>query len=146
MADAAETDLQDIVRSAVASEAIESAALFIATPGSPTLELAAAAGIEGAALDGLIGAVLDPAHPINRSMADDGPTFDVRPSAPGGPALRSHLPLVGVRNGHSAAMGVLAVSHEGALNAKERQILMGLAEAAAVSIERAQRQGPTVVG
>ena len=39
--------------------------------------------------------VRDPAHPIARTLVDGFATFDVKPMAPGGPALRSHLPLFG---------------------------------------------------
>ena len=92
-------DLDEVVRSAVGVDGIESEAVFVVAPGSPELQLGAAA------------AVADPAHPIRRSMADDGPTFDVRPMNPGGPALRSHLPLLVEHDGRSDAVGVLALAH-----------------------------------
>ena len=112
-------DLGEVARSAVAVEGIESAAVFVLRPGSSDLELAGAAGIEGPALEGLTAAVRNPEHPINRGLADDGPTFDVRPMAPGGPALRSHLPLIAMRDERRVAVGVLAVAHEGSLTAGE---------------------------
>jgi hypothetical protein len=132
-----EADLQAIVRSAVTDGGVESAAVFVLRPGSPALELAAAAGIEGPALDRLISAVQDPAHPITRTLADDGPTFDVKPMNPGGPALRSHLPVVAVRDGRQTTVGVLAVAHEHSLSAHARETLQELANAAGASIERA---------
>jgi signal transduction protein with GAF and PtsI domain len=128
-------ELQDIVRSVVASGGIASAAIFVVKPNSPTLELTAAAGIEGPALDGLIAAVGNPAHPINRAMADDGPTFDVRPMNPGGPALRSHLPLVALRDGRQETVGVLAVAHELPLTEDQRAALVRLAEAAGARVD-----------
>jgi hypothetical protein len=91
-------------------------------PGSANLELAAAAGIEGPPLDGLVAAVQSPMHPIARAMDDTAPTFDVRPMNPGGPALRSHLPLGG--------FGVLAVAHDTSLDQVARDALAELAATA----------------
>jgi hypothetical protein len=135
MARSDDADPQSVVRSAVTDAGVESAALFVVSPNAGDLELVAAAGIEGPARDGLIAAVRNPAHPINRAMTDDGPTFDVRPMNPGGPALRSHLPLVGLRDGRSGVVGVLAVAHENALSADQRATLLRLAEAAAAAID-----------
>ena len=101
---------------------VGSAAIFVPRPGSSALELAAAAGIEGAPLAGLVAAVQNPLHPIARAMHDAGPTFDVHPMNPGGPALRSHLPLGG--------LGVLAVAHETSVGTDERAALERLAATA----------------
>ena len=129
-----EANLDEIARSAIAIDGIASAAIFVLRPGSPDLELAGAAGIEGPPLAGLIAAVRNPEHPIKRSLADDGPTFNVQPMAPGGPALRSHLPLLAQRDGRRVAVGVLAVAHEARLTADAERELGGLARAAAGSI------------
>jgi hypothetical protein len=127
-------DLEQVVRTAVDGE-IASAAIFVANPASATLELAAAAGIEGPARDGLVAAVRNPAHPISRAMTDDGPTFDVPPMNPGGPALRSHLPLFRVTDDRREALGVLAVAHDRALDADARARLEALADRAARAID-----------
>jgi hypothetical protein len=116
------TDLDDIVRAAIEVADIESAAIFVASHESPAVTLAAAAGIEGPPLDGLVAAVQNPAHPIALAMDDSEPTFDVRPMNPGGPALRSHLPL--------GRRGVLAVAHNASLDAAARSSLAGLAATA----------------
>ena len=129
-----EANLQETARSAVAVDGVESAAVFVLRRGSPDLELAGAAGIEGPPLAGLIAAVRNPEHPIKRSLADDGPTFNVQPMAPGGPALRSHLPLIALRDGRQVAVGVLAVAHQESLTADAKRKLSGLATAAAGSI------------
>jgi len=126
-------EIQDIVALVVAGGVIESAAIFVVRPGSNELTLAAAAGIEGPARDGLVAAVRNPAHPIVRALTDDGPTFDVQPMNPGGPALRSHLPLVAPGPGDRSIVGVLAVSHDRALTAEERATLEHLAAAAAAA-------------
>ena len=126
-------ELDQLVQRALGVGDVESAALFVAAPGSSDLRLASAAGIDGPALDGLIAAVRDPRHPIVRSLTDPGPTFDVRPMNPGGPALRSHLPV------HSAIGGacVLAVAHASSLGGPERAALIDLADAAAAHLEAA---------
>jgi hypothetical protein len=127
-------DLDAIARSVIALDGIESAAIFVVRPGADGLELGAAAGIEGPARDGLVAAVANPAHPIRRALSDDGPTFDVAPMNPGGPRLRSHLPLFVERAGPREAVGVLAVAHDANLGAGARIALEALADAAAVSI------------
>jgi hypothetical protein len=127
-------DLDEIVRSAVGVGGIESAAVFVISPGSAELQLGAAAGVDGVALDRLVAAVADPAHPIRRSMADDGPTFDVRPMNPGGPALRSHLPLPVERDGRIDTVGVLAVAHDDPLDPAGRARLIDLARTAALAV------------
>jgi hypothetical protein len=115
-------ELAEVAEAALAVGDVASAAIFTQAPGSIALELAAAAGIEGPPLDALVAAVQNPMHPIALAMHDAGPTFDVRPMNPGGPALRSHLPLGG--------LGVLAVAHEASLGAEDRVSLEELAAAA----------------
>src|ERR1051326_925312 len=74
--------------------AIESAAIFVRSAISGELELAAAAGVEGPPLDRLVAAVRNPDHPIARTAHKGKSDFDVIPMAPGGPALRSHVPFM----------------------------------------------------
>ena len=131
MPDPANGQLDQVVRDAMATGAIQSAAIFVVTPGSTTLQLAAAAGIEGQALEGLSAAVRNPEHPVARAIADDGPSFDVFPINPGGPRLRSHLPLATTRERRRVVVGVLAVTHDAPLGDDERQRLNDLADAAA---------------
>src|SRR4051794_19156600 len=94
----------EIGHAATAVPGIASAAVFPPPTGPPSLSLVAASGIEGAALDALSAAVLRPGHPIARTLHDGVPTFDVAPTAAGGPALRSHLPIIDRRDGGSACM------------------------------------------
>jgi hypothetical protein len=116
------TDLDGVAQAALDVGDVESAAIFTRRDSSSPLALAAAAGIEGPPLDGLVAAVENPLHPITRAADDAGPTFDVQPMNPGGPALRSHLPLGG--------LGVLAVAHNAGLGADERAMLQRLAATA----------------
>jgi hypothetical protein len=128
-------DIQQVVDSAVAEDGIESAAIFVVKPGSADLELAAAAGVAGPALEGLVAAVRDPGHPIRKTL-DEGPTYDVRPKNPGGPALRTHLPLVASRDGRRVVVGVLALAHEGKLSPELREKLARAADTAAELVAR----------
>jgi len=116
-----------VVQEAMTVPDIASATIFVVTPGTATLALVAAAGIEGPPLDALVAAVRDPAHPVARALNDDGPTFDVYPVNPGGPQLRSHLPF---RSDNGEPAGVLAVAHETSLQDPQRQQLILLAERA----------------
>jgi hypothetical protein len=122
--------LDEVVSAALGIGDVESAVIFMARPGSSELELAAVAGIDGPALDGLVAAVRKPAHPIVRTLGDAEPTFDVTPMNPGGPRLRSHLPI---RVG-DATVGVLAVAHQSATDEGQRGELAELANDAASAI------------
>jgi hypothetical protein len=141
MARQGDPDLQRVVESAIAQDGVESAVVFALRPGSSALELAAAAGIEGPALEGLAAAVRNPAHPISRTIEDDTATFDVQPTAPGGPALRSHLPLVARDDGRRSVAGVLAVAHQHRLDPDSRRVLERLADTAAALLGRPAQQG-----
>lgn len=123
--------LDSTVRSAVAIDGVESAVVFVKRPARAGLELAAAAGVEGPALDGLVAAVANPGHPINRTLLDGVATFDVLPTAPGGPPLRSHLPLVVTGDGRRTVVGVLAIAHQRGLDPAPRRELEALADNAA---------------
>jgi hypothetical protein len=130
MAPRAQADLDEVVQSAIGIEGIDSAAVFVLLNGASALALAAAAGIEGPPLDRLAEAVKNPDHPISRTIVDEAATFDAIPTAPGGPALRSHLPIFGVRDGRRSAVGVLAVAHNDRLDAEARASLEQLAASA----------------
>jgi hypothetical protein len=123
---------------AIAQEALTigdtvSAVIFVVAPGSTDLELAAAAGVEGPPLEALVAAVRNPAHPVTRALLDPGPSFDVRPTAPGGPALRSHLPLCRDDAAGTDASGVLAIAHESPMSEADRRALEALAGRAAAA-------------
>ena len=54
---------------------------------------------------------------------------------PGGPALRSHVPLAMTRGGSTTVLGVLALAHERSL-AAEGPLIAAVADLAAVALER----------
>jgi hypothetical protein len=68
------------------------------------------------------------------------PTFDVQPTAPGGPALRSHLPLIVRRDGRDVMLGVLALAHDRPIDPNMRPLILAGADLAAIAIERHRRR------
>src|SRR3954453_13337190 len=86
--------LDALINSIVGRDGVESAALFLAERGTDGLPLATRAGIASPALDGLVAAVAHPAHPIRRTFADALAGWDALPMNPGGPRLRSHVPVI----------------------------------------------------
>jgi uncharacterized damage-inducible protein DinB len=124
----------ETARAALKIADIESAAVFVAVPPAGTLALVAAAGIQGPPLAGLVAAVQNPEHPVARAVHDSGPSFDVEPMNPGGPALRSHLPLAS-----GDTLGVLAVAHDKPLDENARAALTKLAAAVQLPTGQASR-------
>lgn len=124
--------LRRYVIEAIALPGVESAAIFVANP-TGGLDLGASIGVVAPALERLVEAVKNPGHPIARTMAERVVSFDAVPTAPGGPALRSHLPrLIGAADpAQRRVIGVLAVAHDRPLDAEARESLQDLALAAA---------------
>ena len=132
---------QDAADGAVAVDGIASSAVFLTEAGgSDALTLGGAAGISGPPLDGLVAAVANPAHPIRRSASDPDATFDVAPMNPGGPALRSHLP---VRTPDGTTLGVLAVAHDHPVTPAGRARLRALADELASQLAEVRTSGST---
>ena len=119
----------------IASYGVASAAIVIAGQDG-ALEIAASLGLDEAAAAGLTAAIVRPTHPIARTMRETSPTFNVAPTVPGGPALRSHLPLVVTRGGTDSVLGVLALAHDAPIEPEMRPILQAVADLAAVTLER----------
>lgn len=131
----ASTVLARVAQDAVTLPGILSAAIFVARRGADALELGGAAGVSGPALDRLVDAVRDPRHPIARTQAEAIAAYDVVPMAPGGPALRSHVPLLrDASAGVVRSLGVLAVAHDEPVSAEVRDRLVELASEAASSV------------
>ena len=115
---------------------VESAAIVAPDPSSGRLAIVASVGLGEPALAGLTEALRDPGHPIARTLGDPVPTFDVLPTRPGGPALRSHVPLIVTRAGADRVLGVLALAHHQSLEPGSRQLIEAAADLAAVALER----------
>ncbi len=135
------TAAQEAAEACLAIPGIASAATFLTTGGGSAdgLTLGGAAGISGPPLDGLVAAVANPAHPIRRSASDPGATFDVQPMNPGGPALRSHLPI---RTADGRTLAVLAVAHDDRLTADAQAALEGVAARLAVALASDPQEDP----
>ncbi len=110
----------------------------IVVPGGPSghLAIVAAHGLGVPAEAGLTAALRNPEHPVARTLRDPVATFDVLPSQPGGPALRSHLPLTVTRGGTVQVLGVLALAHHAPMDAASRRSLGAVADLAALGLER----------
>jgi hypothetical protein len=115
---------------------VESAVILVPSEGHDRLVIVASFGLQDAAVAGLAAAVGNPGHPIARTFATPVASFDVLPTAPGGPALRTHMPLVVTRASSEIVLGVLALAHEQPIDPVMRPILLAGADLAAVAIER----------
>ncbi len=113
---------------------VASAVVFVVNDEPGTLAPVAWVGLPDAALEALAAAASLPDHPIVRTASTREMGFDVAPTAPGGPALRSHLPLVATRGGQATVVGVLALAHQQPL-APARRVLVACADLAAIAIE-----------
>jgi len=118
----------------VAAQALEqtgsaSAAIFV-RDANGDLRLAGVAGISGAPLDALVSAVRDPNHPVTRTALDGQAGFDVTPIAPGGPSLRTHIPLRDPA-APTETIGVLALAHQVPLKPDQRKSAIHVADEAA---------------
>jgi hypothetical protein len=118
---------------------VASAAVVVETGGSHSLGVVASRGLDAAAEAGLTDAVRRPEHPVRRTFAQPTATYDVTPMNPGGPALRSHLPLIVRRDGVDRVVGVLALAYDRSIDPESRPTLEAVADLAAVAIDRADR-------
>ncbi len=133
-ADDLDTTLQTILHAVCDALGVGSSAIFAADPDGG-LTLIASTGLGDEAATALAGAVTNPAHPVARTAADPVAAFDVLPMAPGGPALRSHVPLVVTHDGAEMVLGVLALAHDRPL-VDEAATIQAAADLAAVALER----------
>ena len=111
-------------------------AAIVAPDGAGGYGIIASIGLDAAAAAGLAQAIRQPDHPIARTFAEPVATFDVTPVNPGGPALRSHLPLVVRRDGADHVVGVLALAYDRSIDLDQRPIVEAVADLAAVAIDR----------
>ena len=126
----------DILLGVIAAQLDVESAVIVVLEGPAGLKIIASVGLPDPAVAGLAEALRNPAHPIARTVGDPVPSFDVLPTNPGGPALRSHLPLTVTRGGSDTVLGVLALAHHRPLDAGSRQLLEATADLAAVAVER----------
>ncbi len=113
-----------------------SAAIVIEPGSGEPAAIVATFGLGEAATAGLAEAMRNPMHPIVRTAATAVATFDVLPTVPGGPALRSHLPLTVTRGDAERLVGVVAIAHDRPFDVAARRLLQAGADLAAVALER----------
>jgi len=116
---------------------VGSAAVVVPAHASGLLEIVASIGLDDASAAGLTEAMRRPVHPVTRTFSDPVATYDVTPMNPGGPALRSHLPLVVRRDGADRVVGVLALAYDRPIDPDTRPTLEAVADLAAVAVDRA---------
>lgn len=114
---------------------IASAAIVVRDGAGSGLQVVAGSGLDEAATAGLTEAMKRPTHPVTMTFEASAPTYDVAPINPGGPALRSHLPLVVTRGGTARALGVLALAHDSSIDPEAKSVIEAAAGLAAVMID-----------
>jgi GAF domain-containing protein len=135
-ADGLEPTLRVLLASLAEQLEVESAVIMIVTDEPDHVAIVASIGLGDAAIAGLAAAVRDPEHPIARTVTTPVSSFDVAPTRPGGPALRSHLPLIVTSGGSDVVLGVLALAHDRPIDPAMRPLVQASADLAAIAIER----------
>ena len=133
-----EPGLEALLRVVAEELGIESAVIVVPSGPSGHLAIVAAHGLGVPAEAGLTAALRNPDHPVARTLRDPVASFDVPPSQPGGPALRSHLPVTVTRAGTVQVLGVLALAHHAPMGAGSRRSLGAVADLAALALERSR--------
>ncbi|MFI5225119.1 MAG: hypothetical protein ACHQ3P_00420 [Candidatus Limnocylindrales bacterium] len=134
--DGLESTLRVLLEALAAPLEVLSAAVVTVDASGERPAIVASFGLDSAAAAGLGVAIQNPGHPIRRTVADPVATFDVQPTVPGGPGLRSHLPLIVRRAGTNTVLGVLALAHDRRIDMESRAIVLAAADLAAVAIDR----------
>jgi GAF domain-containing protein len=132
--DSPEAGLEALLAVVVEQLDVESAVIVV-VDRPDELRIVATTELPEPTVAALAEAIRNPQHPIARTVGNPVPMFDVLPTAPGGPALRSHLPIAITRDGSAdTVLGVLALAHQRPLDARTRLMLQAVADLAAVAI------------
>jgi hypothetical protein len=128
--------LNGLLSGIAAATGSESGAILTASGASSELGIAASVGLGAEAAAVLVAAVRNPAHAVARTYATAETALDVLPMNPGGPALRSHLPLIVGQDGTERLVGVLALAHDRPIEPALRPLIAGVADLAALAIRQ----------
>jgi len=121
--------LRELAAAVVAGTGAGSAAIVIADPDRNELEIAAAEGLEDAAITALAEAISDPAHAVAMAARGGVTTW-------GGETI---VPLTIAAEGTDAVIGALTVTWAlGSPDAAGRQLVEAIANLVAVAIDRAR--------
>jgi hypothetical protein len=126
--------LNGLLSGIAAATGAGSGAILTADGTTSELGILASVGLGAEAAAGLVAAVRNPAHAVARTYSTAETAFDVLPANPGGPALRSHLPLIVARDGIEQVVGVLALAHDRPIEPGLRPLVVGVADLAALAI------------
>ena len=129
--------LDGLLSGIAAAAGAGSGAILLADETTGELRIVASIGIDTETAAGLTAAVRNPAHAVARTYSSAETGFDVLPGAPGGPALRSHVPLIVEHDGGEQVVGVLALAHDQPIEAALRPIVVGVGDLAALAVDRA---------
>jgi hypothetical protein len=127
--------LQGILDEIAAESGAGSGAIVVRDAVTGSMAIVASVGLDEAGAAALAGAINRPGHPVARAFDELKPTYGVPPMNPGGPALRSHLPLIVTRDGEKTVVGVLALAHDDPIPRKLRGPLETDAALAAAVIQ-----------
>ena len=136
------TELRPFLESTLASVGAAtrsaSGAAFVKDGITGELQIAASLDLGEEAAAGLAAAVRNPTHAVARTAATGETAFDVVPGAPGGPALRAHVPLIVTRDGAEQIIGVLALAYDQPMDPALHPLVRAVADLAAVAVDRSQ--------
>lgn len=133
--------LRAIIEAGADSLGAASAAILLADPDRPGLQLAAATGLDATAATALAEAAQDPAHPFATVAATRVPSFDREAlSADGATWVTSYVPLVSSVGGVETALGALGMTWPAgrSLTEEEQDLLAALGSLAAIAADRAR--------
>jgi diguanylate cyclase (GGDEF)-like protein len=133
--------LTGILAAGVAALGASSAAIVLADPDRPGLQLAASIGLDEAGAVALSEAVAAPDHPLSAVVASRTATFDLPVTDPAGVSVvGSYVPCVIGSGGVESVFGALGMTwsapHAG--SAEEQATVAALADLAALATDRAR--------
>jgi diguanylate cyclase (GGDEF)-like protein len=143
VATAADLDaaLRAILQAGSQSLGAISAAVLLADPDRPGLQLAAADGLDADAAAALAEDAQDPGHPFAAVATTRAASFDREAmSADGATWVTSYVPLVSIVGGVETGLGALGMTWPAArtLAEDERDLLLALGSLAAIAVDRAR--------
>jgi diguanylate cyclase (GGDEF)-like protein len=133
--------LRAILQAGTESLGAVSAAVLLADPDRPGLQLAAATGLDAAAATALADDAQDPGHPFASVATTRVASFDREAmSADGTTWVTSYVPLVSIVGGVETGLGALGMTGRAGrtLAEDDRNLLLALGSLAAIAVDRAR--------
>jgi diguanylate cyclase (GGDEF)-like protein len=133
--------LRAILQAGIESLGAVSAAVLLADPDRPGLQLAAATGLDADAATALAADAQDPGHPFASVATTRVASFDREAiSADGTAWVTSYVPLVSIVGGVETGLGALGMTWQAGrtLAADDQNLLVALGSLAAIAADRAR--------